>query len=168
MQKILGLFLIVFTSYFVSGCATTQYMKTGAGENIAIDRMVIDQDFKDDHLVKVALERDKSSNFYGAQATYMNDSAYAAFKERKDFPKDSKITLAFFGFSDKDGIVLPTEKMWSATMQKTLAKETGNWSYVSIDYNTMKPKFTDPVGVCYTGCHKVKEDNDYVFIEHPR
>lgn len=154
----------------ISGCAmnNTQTMKTGKGESVAVN-LLNDQEFKNDHLVKVALERNKESGFYGLQTTYMNDIAYTAFVNQKDFPDASKIILAFFNFSDVNGKILPGEKMWSAMMLKTaIAEITGNWLYCSIDYQTLKPKFPDPVDTCYTGCHMAKESNDYVFLEHPR
>lgn len=155
----------------ISGCAMhhSQMMKTDKGENIATDKLINDANFYEHHLIKVALERNKESGFYGLQATYMNDIAYTAFVNQKDFPDTSKITLAFFDFSyDVNEAVLPGKKMWSATMLKTpTAGITGNWLYYSIDYQTLKPKFPDPVETCYTGCHMAKKSNDYVFLEHP-
>lgn len=167
--KSLSVILAIVCIMAIVGCAmnNTQTMKTGKGESVAVN-LLNDREFKNDHLVKVALERNKESGFYGLQTTYMNDIAYTAFVNQKDFPDVSKIILAFFNFSDVNGKILPGEKMWSATMQKTRAEKTGNWEYSSIDYQTLKPKFPDPVDTCYIGCHKVKENNDYVFLEHPR
>ena len=160
-------FLSVVCIVAIAGCAmNTRTMKTGNGESIAVN-LLNDQDFKSDHLVKVALERNDESGFYGLQATYMNKVAYTAFVNGVDFPENSKIILAFFDFSEKNGVVLPEKKMWSATMKKTKAETTGNWAYSSVDYQTLKPKFPDPVETCYVGCHKAKENNDYVFLEHP-
>lgn len=154
----------------ISGCAMhhSQIMKTDKGENIVTDELTNDADFYEHRLIKVALERNKESGFYGLQATYMNEVAFVALVSGIDFPDSSKISLVFFNFSDKNGIVSPGKKMWSATMQKTRAEKTGNWEYSSIDYQTLKSKFPDPVDTCYIGCHKVKESNDYVFLEHPR
>ena len=152
----------------IVGCAMhSQTMKTGNGENIATWKLTSDQCFKDHHLVKVALERNKESGFYGAQGTYMNEVAFKALTEGTVFPENSKIILAFFSFSDKNKVVLPGEKMWSATMEKTMAETTGNWVYSSIDHKKLEPKFPDPIDTCYIGCHKAKENNDYVFLEHP-
>lgn len=167
--RVFSLFILIATSLYGIGCAThSRTMKTGAGENITVRNLIDDQDFKNDHLVKVALDHSKESGFYGLQATYMNDVAYDAFVNGNDFCENSKIVLAFFNFSDKDGIILPGKKMWSATMEKTMESKTGNWEYSSTDYQTLKPKFPDPVNTCYVGCHKAKESNDYVFLEHPR
>lgn len=164
----LGIFSFICIAA-IAGCAMhhSQMMKTDKGENIATDKLMSDADFKDHNLVKVALERNKESGFYGVQATYMNGDAYTAFMDGKDFPDGSKIALVFFNFSEAGGIILPGEKMWSATMKKTRAATDGNWAYSSIDYQTMGPKFPDPVSTCYVGCHKAQENNDYVFLEHP-
>lgn len=169
VKSLLGI-LAVVCIIAIAGCAmNARTMKTGKGESVAVN-LLNDQEFKNDHLVKVALERDKNSGFYGLQTTYMNDVAYTAFVNQKDFPNDSKITLAFFDFSyDVNEVVSPGKKMWSAMMLKTaIAEITGNWLYCSIDYQTLKPKFPDPVDTCYTGCHMAKKSNDYVFLEHPR
>ena len=70
---------------------------------VLLVNLLNDQDFKSDHLVKVALERNDESGFYGLQATYMNKVAYTAFVNGVDFPENSKIILAFFDFSEKTG-----------------------------------------------------------------
>lgn len=160
--------LVILAIMAIVGCAmNTRSMKTGKGENIATDKLINDADFYEHRLIKVALERDKDSGFYGLQATYMNEVAFVALVSGIDFPDSSKISLVFFDFSDVNGVVSPGKKMWSATMQKTRAEKTGNWEYSSIDYQTFKPKFPDPIDTCYTGCHMAKKSNDYVFLEHP-
>lgn len=167
----LGILAVVCVSVgCIAGCAVnnTRTMKTDKGGNIATDKLINDANFYEHHLIKVALERNKESGFYGLQATYMNEVAFVALVSGIDFPDSSKISLVFFNFSDVSGKILPGEKMWSATMQKTRAEKTGNWEYSSIDYQTLKPKFPDPVDTCYVGCHMAKESNDYVFLEHPR
>lgn len=171
VRDILGILAVISVFAVLgmfAGCAMRQTMKTGAGENINTDKLITDEYFKDDYLVKVALERNRNSGFYGLQATYMNDIAYGAFLGGKDFPEGSKIDLVFFSFYEKDGVVFPIEKIWSAGMEKTPTELTENWGYSSVDYATMKSKFPDPVTSCYTGCHKAKKSNDYVFIDHPR
>ena len=162
-----GVLIICMAIGSIAGCAMhhSQMMKTDKGDNIAVDKLKNDADFYDHRLIKVVLERNKESGFYGLQATYMNEIAFVALVSGIDFPDNSEISLVFFNFSEARGIILPGEKMWSATMLKTpIAKITGNWLYCSIDYQTLKPKFSDPISVCYTGCHKAKENNDYVFL----
>lgn len=165
-----GVLIICMAIGSIAGCAMyhSQMMKTGKGDNIATDKLRNDADFRYDSLIKIALERNKESGFYGLQATYMNEIAFVALVSGIDFPYSSKISLVFFSFSEAGGTIFPGEKMWSATMLKTpLAEKTGNWLYISADYKTLEPKFPDPIDTCYVGCHKAKENNDYVFLEHP-
>lgn len=151
----------------ITGCAMTcKTTKTEKGEIIATDALLNDKYFKDYHLVKVAVDKNQKSSFYGVQATYMNEEAFKALENGTDFPNESKVVLAFFSFFEDPGATIPEEKMWSAMMWKTeKAKSTGGWGYSSVDYKTLEPKLPDAVTGCYTLCHSNQKSNDSLYMK---
>lgn len=166
--RVFSLFILIATSLYGIGCATTSSSKSQEKEAVKIIAGYPNgyQNWTNT-VSKVVL--DKTSPFYGFQRVLVSNMALPTYKMGGQYPEGSRLVLEFneptLEGPEGDDIV-KGHTNWIAVMTKdSSAIKTGGWVYEAYDDSptiAATKKDMDVVARCYN-CHTAMKHKDYIF-----
>ena len=139
-------------------------VRTGTIKNQDL-RFDFPKDYKDwTHAVsKIIL--DKSSQLYGFQQVFVNETALNAYKKGGGYPDGSMILIGFYEAVTEGDDINQGGIIWYAAMKRDArAVKTGGWIFDGFDGTTLKSKIDNSMTGCFI-CHMGQKNRDYVFTQ---
>ena len=172
MKKLLIPILAIVLTYSVIGCKSKSasvktsipVVRTGTIKNQDL-RFDFPKDYKDwTHAVsKIIL--DKSSQLYGFQQVFVNETALNAYKKGGGYPDGSMILIGFYEAVTEGDDINQGGIIWYAAMKRDArAVKTGGWIFDGFDGTTLKSKIDNSMTGCFI-CHMGQKNRDYVFTQ---